>query len=317
MVATITSFSVSAANSTTANMAGYIAQAMATFTNNVTLIQNYTSTYPNYVVHKITNPLTPGIYNSVYSVFSIASNGNITQTLYETWNSSTLTGTNASTSSAGLSPSGNSLTFYMLTDATNSYGLFNIYISSAINQTFGYIRISPFSYFSANICQSIIGPNETYGCLMISRNIADTLRAAYNTPSLVAGNYYGYSSGASGLSPTGLFIINKPVVVSNFGNIPIGTLSTDLGLLNYTTNSTGSYGSYYTVSANEQYTGTGNRTTPRLVVQVPYTSGSVNSVTINYPTLNIQPAYLGQTGYNMANLIRTNTTGQLWPTGVK
>jgi hypothetical protein len=215
---------------TNANCYTVIQGAMANFVNgtSVTLYQSYTTASPYHLVYAIYNPNDSGTYNTVYLDYSInTSTGAVTMTLYETWNTSTLTGTNGAGTIGFTMPTG-SISTTTYTDSTNSYGVWYSYTTGATS--FGSFR----GYASATVLNFANSANNQPSVQMLyptantiyfvptARQLGGTAtssNAGYQIGT-VASNYVGY--GYLG----GSILITQPVPMTS-NNSPIGFISTD------------------------------------------------------------------------------------------
>lgn len=224
---------------TNANCYTVIQGAMANFVNgtSVTLYQSYTTASPYHLVYAIYNPNDSGTYNTVYLDYSInTSTGAVIITLYETWNTSTLTGTNgARTLSAGVGTGNISTTTF--TDSTNSYGIWIAYPTGNLGASgfsysyYGYVSATTLNFAnSANYQPSVqmFSGNLSSGILFYptARQLGGTTSTTNN--GLVLSNS---STFYSSILYLGSCLITNPVSMTN-NNFPIGTISSDFYINN-------------------------------------------------------------------------------------
>jgi hypothetical protein len=217
---------------TQTQMTACIAAAFAAITatnSNITLYQNASNAGTNYLVYACSNPIGSGTYNTVYMVILIPASGAIiTIGLYETWNTSTFTGTNGNTNGIANANYSNftSLAYTTYTD-NSSYGIVSIYRSDfSTILTLGYIAtVSNNTFQSENIMPSIMvfGVGGTSALFFMP-----TLRFTTSA----GGAVFVPSFGTQGTN----FYNGNPVINYPIGFNGIGSCSNDLGFTTYSFN---------------------------------------------------------------------------------
>lgn len=227
---TINPYSSVAATQTSVTNCIAAAFAAITGTNtNITLYQNASSAGTNYLVYACTNPIGSGTYNTVYLVIPITSTGVGTLGIYETWNTSTFTGTNSVTVTFTSAQNSNftNLAYTTYTD-NSSYGIVSIYNTSlSVSINLGYIATSSNNAFqSENILPSIV-MFASGGATSVT--ILPTTRTSTSSTGNVA---FTPSFGTQGTnSYAGNPVINYPIGING-----IGSCSNDLGFTTYSFN---------------------------------------------------------------------------------
>jgi len=209
-----------------------IAAAFAAITatnTNITLYQNSSNAGINYLVYACTNPIGSGTYNTVYLAITVASAGSVTLYSYETWNTSTFTGTNGVNSvatSSALSSWGN-LAYYTYTDNA-SYGLVLI---TNVAQTV-YIIMGYCATVANNAFQSENTMPSTVGISSNNLTAPQILPTTRTSTSSIGNAIFTPSFGTQGTNS----YANSPVINYPIGLNGLGALSNDLGLTTYAFN---------------------------------------------------------------------------------
>jgi hypothetical protein len=226
-----TSNPYSSVTATQTSITACIAAAFAAITatnSNITLYQNASSGSTNYLVYACSNPIGSGTYNTVYLVIAISSTTVSSCALYETWNTSTFTGTNGIVNNLSNATINNfsNLIYTTYTD-NSSYGIVSIYNTSLFMVSFGYIATASNNAFqSENILPSIVA--FTSGGQSVI-NIVPTARTSTSSTGNAA---FPPSFGTQGTNS----YANNPVINYPIGINGIGSCSNDLGFTTYSFN---------------------------------------------------------------------------------